>query len=124
MTRQTSLVISTITSDNIQDFRAANDVVVIGFLAAEDRKSHDLFTILAMDLRDNFLFGVTSDETLAETEQIKTPSIVVYKTFEEEKNVLELSDDSNVMIALVKTASRPLIVEFRPELHDGYFDVS
>ncbi|KUJ07474.1 thioredoxin-like protein [Mollisia scopiformis] len=121
LTRQTSPPVSIITADTMQDFKASNEVVVVAYLTGADERLHDAFISFATEMRDDFLFGVTCDEILHQKEQIKRPSIVVYNSFEDENKVHELSDDRDLMRAFVKAATRPLIVEFRPELHDSYF---
>lgn len=124
LTRRLSPIVSTITLDTLQDFKQANDVVVIGYLSPDDKKSHEAFAALAEGMRDDFLFGVTCDETLAKAEEVEIPSIGVYKKSDKERTVLDYVHDISFMAPLVKTAGRPLVVEFLPELHDGYFKVS
>jgi protein disulfide-isomerase A1 len=123
LTRQSFPTISTITADSLENFRKTSDVVVVGFFTPDDTASLEAFTSLAESMRDDYLFGVTSDDALAKAEQIKIPGIAVYKAFDEGKDVFEWTRDSRAMSALVKTAGRPLVVEFLPELHDGYINV-
>jgi hypothetical protein len=55
---------------------------------------------LATDMRDEFLFGMTTDKTIADTEHVKIPRVVVYTKFEEEKNVLEFSGNHETRCGL------------------------
>lgn len=122
--RQNSPVVSQITGSNLQDFKDTNDVLVVGYFEHDDEKSRDAFTSLAMEMRDDFLFGVASDDTLAEQEGVKIPSIAVYTKFEKEKHVLELSDNHEPMRDFMKTYGRPLIIHFDPIVHSISFGVS
>jgi protein disulfide-isomerase A1 len=62
-------MISTITADSLEDFKNASDVVVIGYFAPDDKTSHKAFTSLADSMRDDHLFGVVVDGTLAKAEK-------------------------------------------------------
>ena len=115
-------MISPITADSLEDFKNASDVVVVGYFAPDDKASHEAFTSLAYSMRDDHLFGV-ADDAVAKAEKINIPSVAVYKDFDEGKNVFELTPDVPAMIALLKDAGRPLVVEFLPELHDDYINV-
>jgi protein disulfide-isomerase A1 len=116
-------MISTITADSLEDFKSASDVVVVGYFAPDDKASHQGFTSLADSMRDDHLFGVVADDALAKAEKINIPGVAVYKAFDEGRNVFELTPDIHAMSALLKDASRPLVVEFLPELHDDYINV-
>jgi len=75
------------TADTFQDFKKANGVVVIGYLATDDKESHEKVLSLANAMRDDFLFGITSDEALANLERVSFPSLAVYKSFDDESRV-------------------------------------
>ena len=115
-------MISTITVGSLEDFKNASDVVVVGYFAPDDKASQEAFTLLAESMRDDCLFGV-ADDAVAKAEKINIPSVVVYKAFDEGKNVFELTPDVPDMSARVKRAGRPLVVEFLPELHDDCLNV-
>jgi Thioredoxin-like domain len=91
--------------------------------APDDKTSHKAFTSLADSMRDDHLFGVVADDTLAKVEKINIPGVAVYKAFGEGKNVFESTPDIDAMSAFLKNAGRPLVVEFLPELHDDYINV-
>lgn len=116
-------MISTIIAESLEDFKNASDVVVVGYLAPDDEASHKVFTSLADSMRDDHLFGVVADDALAKAENINIPGVAVYKAFDEGRNVFELTPDIHAMSASLKNASRPLVVEFLPELHDDYINV-
>ena len=90
-------------------------MVVVGYFSLDDKKSHEAFSTLAEGMRDDYLFGVTCDHTLAKTEEVEIPSIAVYKTFDERKSILRSTHDSSAMSPFVKTSAKPLVVEFLPE---------
>jgi len=66
------------------------------------------------------LFGATSDSTLAEAEGVKVPSIVLYKQFDEGKDVFSEKFDKDAISSFAKTSSIPLVGEVGPETYAGY----
>jgi protein disulfide-isomerase A1 len=122
--RQSLPTISIVTADLLQDFKSISNVVVVGYFAPDDCISYEAFKSVAEAMQEDYLFGVTNDDTLAKAEQINVPSIALYKNFDEGKNVFELTHDSQAITTFVKAASTPLVVEFLPELHASYVTVS
>lgn len=121
--RQTSPTISTVTADSLQAFRSANDVTVVGHIPSDDNASFESFHSLAKVLRDDYLFGVSHDEALAEQDHVRIPSIVVYKALEQEKETLTLTGNVEGMVTAVQEAARLLVVEYLPELHENFLKV-
>ncbi len=74
-------------------------------------------------MHDDYVFGITHDDTLAKTEQINVPGIALYKNFDEGKSVSGLTHDSQAISTFVKTEGTPSVVEFHPELYFSYVDV-
>jgi protein disulfide-isomerase A1 len=75
-------------------------------------------------LRDSYLFGATSDASLAKEAGVEQPAIVLYKTFDEGKNTYEEKFDVEAIKKFAKTAATPLIGEVGPETYSGYMEVS
>lgn len=125
MTKQSLPPVSVIESgDSLEEFKTADKVVLVGYFAADDKSSNATFTTVAEELRDTFLFGATSDETLAKAEGVKQPAIVLYKQFDEGKSTFEDGFTSEAISEFAKTASTPLIGEVGPETYAGYMAVS
>ncbi|KAK4994769.1 protein disulfide-isomerase precursor, partial [Elasticomyces elasticus] len=120
MTKQSMPSVSLIDKATIEEFKTADKVVLIGYFAADDKASNVTFTGVADSLRENFLFGATSDEALAAAEGVKQPAIVLYKTFDEGKNTFEEKFDASAITKFAQTAAVPLIGEVGPETYAGY----
>nr|OQO15965.1 Protein disulfide-isomerase [Rachicladosporium sp. CCFEE 5018] len=121
MTKQALPAVSVLGSgDALEEFKTADKVVLVGYFGADDKSSNATFNEVAEELRDNFLFGATSDVALAEAEGVKQPSIVLYKTFDEGKNVFSEGFTKETISEFAKTASTPLIGEVGPETYAGY----
>lgn len=123
MTKQSLPAVSLVNKETIEEFKSADKVVLVGFFDAKDTKSNTTFTSLGESMRDNFLFGATSDPELAEAEGVKQPGVVLYKQFDEGKNVFDGKFETEALEQFAKTASVPLIGEVGPETYAGYMAV-
>ena len=124
MTKQSMPAVSILGKDTIEDFKKADKVVLVAYISADDKKSNESYTAAANALRDNFLFGAVHEEALAKAENVKQPAIVLYKSFDEGKNVFEDKIEKDAIEKFAKTASMPLIGEIGPETYSDYMAVS
>ncbi len=123
MTKQALPAVSVLTSETLEEFKTSDKVVVVGYFAADDKTSNTTFAEAAETMRDNYLFGATSDAALAEGEGVKQPAIVLYKSFDEGKDVFEEKFDKEAISKFAKTAAIPLVGEVGPETYAGYMGV-
>jgi protein disulfide-isomerase A1 len=121
MIKQSLPAVSILTKDTLEDFKTADKVVVVAYIAADDKASNETFTALAEANRDTYLFGGVNDAAVAEAEGIKAPAVVVYKSFDEGKNVFDGEKfDQEAINEFVKASATPLIGEVGPETYSGY----
>ncbi|KAH4077328.1 protein disulfide-isomerase [Parastagonospora nodorum] len=120
MTKQALPAVSDVTKDTLEEFKTADKVVLVAYFAADDKASNETFTEVANGLRDNFLFGATSDAALAKAEGVSQPGLVLYKTFDDGKDVFTEKFDAENIKEFAKVASTPLIGEVGPETYSGY----
>lgn len=120
MIKQSLPAVSILTKDNIEEFKTADKVVLVGFIEAGDKASNETFTKVAEKLRDEYPFAATSDAELAEAEGVKAPAIVLYKQFDEGKATFTDKFDAEAIEKFAKTAATPLIGEVGPETYAGY----
>ncbi|KAF7586352.1 protein disulfide-isomerase precursor [Aspergillus hancockii] len=120
MVKQSLPAVSPVTPENLEEIKTMDKVVVIGYIASDDKAAYDVFTEFAESQRDNYLFAATNDAAIAKTEGVKQPSIVLYKDFDEKKAIYEGEIDQDAILSWVKTASTPLVGELGPETYSGY----
>ncbi|EOA89689.1 protein disulfide-isomerase precursor [Exserohilum turcicum] len=120
MTKQALPAVSEVTKDTIAEFKTADKVVLIAYFAADDKASNETFTSVANGLRDNYLFGATNDAALAKAEGVKQPGLVLYKSFDEGKDVYTEAFEADAIRSFAKVASTPLIGEVGPETYSDY----
>ncbi|KAF2260982.1 protein disulfide-isomerase [Lojkania enalia] len=120
MTKQSLPAVSDITKDSIEEFKTADKVVLVAYFAADDKASNETFTSVANGLRDTYLFGATNDAEIAKAEGVEQPAIVLYKSFDEGKDVFTEKFDKAAIESFAKVAATPLVGEVGPETYSGY----
>ena len=116
--------VSTLTSETIGEFKTSDKVVVVAYFKADDKASNTTFSEVAESMRDDYLFGATNDADLAKAEGVKQPGIVLYKTFDEGKDVFDGKFDKAEVTKFTKDSATPLVGEVGPETYAGYMAVS
>ncbi|KAF3902549.1 Calsequestrin-2 [Orbilia brochopaga] len=120
MVKQSLPAVSVLTKDTLEDFKTADQVVVVAYFKADDKKSNETFAAVAEPLRDSYLFGATSDPALAEAAGVTAPGVVVYRKFDEPVVVYDGAFEAEAITAFAKTSAVPLIGEVGPETYSGY----
>ena len=124
MTKQSLPAVSLLTSETLEEFKTSDKVVVVGFFEADDKTTNKTFTEVADTLRDDFLFGATNDAALAKAEGVKAPGVVLYKSFDEGKDVYDGKINKADITKFTKAAAMPLVGEVGPETYSAYMAVS
>lgn len=120
MTKQALPAVSVLTSETFEEFKTADQVVVVAFFEAGDKTSNTTFSEVAESMRDDHLFGASNDAKLAEAEGVKFPSVVLYKSFDEGKDIFEEKFEKEAITKFTKTSAMPLVGEVGPETYAGY----
>ncbi|KAL2441236.1 Protein disulfide-isomerase [Exophiala dermatitidis] len=120
MTKQQLPAVSLLNSENLDDFKTTDKVVVVAYIASDDKASNETYTKLADSLRDEYIFGASNDASLAKAEGVKQPAIVLYKDFDEGKNTFGGKFEDEAIKSFIKTASTPLVGEVGPGTYAGY----
>lgn len=120
MIKQSLPAVSTLTAETLPEFKTADNVVVIAYLDADDKATTDIFTTIGEAERDTYLFGIVNDAALAEADGVKAPAVVVYKKFDEGKDIYDGKIVKEDVLKFVKTAAVPLVGEIGPASYAGY----
>lgn len=122
MIKQSLPAVSVLDKDSLEDFKKADKVVLVAYVASDDKESNTTYTAAADALRDSYLFGATSDSALAEAEGVTAPALVLYKSFDEGKTVYDGKFSTEDIKEFAKAASTPLVGEVGPETYAGYME--
>lgn len=124
MTKQALPAVSLLESGSaLEEFKTADNVVLVGFFDAGDKSSNATYLHVAESLRDDYLFAATSDADLAKAEGVTPPAVVLYKSFDEGKATFEEKFDKDALSHFARTGATPLIGEVGPETYAGYMAV-
>jgi len=109
------------TVDAVNKFSGEERVVVVGFFDNKDSEDYKSFLQTAEENRESFLFGAVTgnNDVNKEFGVEKTPSVVLFKKFDEGKNVLAAADFATLSEFILKN-SVPLIDEIGPHNYKHY----
>ena len=123
--RQKLPAVSDVDSASLKSLREGNSVVVAAFLdGTKDSVLKNQFSTVAEELKDDFVFAITTDSAAIQAEGVLTPSVVVFKKAAEERTVLSGWESEQPLRDFVKKATIPAVVEFLPELYESFLAVS
>lgn len=116
MKKQALPAISTITTENLTEFKTKDSIVVVSFLSDSDKEDLDAFSKIAEQNRDSFVFGRVSDAEAAKSAGVDIPSVVLYRSFDEpEVKYTGKVSDEEALSSFIKAQSVPLIDEVGPD---------
>ncbi|KAL9545903.1 hypothetical protein MBANPS3_006923 [Mucor bainieri] len=107
MQKQAAPAVADLDASNFTEFQNSDRVVVVGY--ANDEASKAALKQVANKLRDDYLFGIVTDEALAKEHKAEFPSLVVYKQFDEGRNDQTGAFEVEAIEEFIKTNSVPLL---------------
>lgn len=96
-----------LTLESLDAFKSADDVVFVAFLDPQDSAFLQVFSEVATRYRDEFRFGTMTDQTVAESQNVKTPAVVCYRSVNGDKLATDFESDK--LEDWVKESSRPVL---------------
>jgi protein disulfide-isomerase A1 len=122
MIKQSLPAVSVLDKNSHGEFTKADKVVLVAYFEADDKETNATYSQVAETLRDSYLFGATNDASLAEAAGVKAPALVLYKSFDEGKNVFDGKFEVEKIVEFAKVSATPLIGEVGPETYSGYME--
>ncbi|KAK4699422.1 protein disulfide-isomerase A1, partial [Phenoliferia sp. Uapishka_3] len=113
MRKQSLPAVSVVNAENHEEFKAADKIVLIAYFDDSDATSKAAFYEYADNHRDDYLFGLSTDS--AKTAGVSSPSVVLYKTFDEGRNEYTGPINPAALGDFVREHSVPLLDEISPE---------
>ncbi|KAI0846228.1 thioredoxin-like domain-containing protein [Daldinia vernicosa] len=115
-------VISEVNAATLEDFKKADETVFIAYLSTDDEASKAAFADVADRYREEFTFGVATDDDALEVEKVTAPVVKCYKPLDGDIHDFDNPSDAAALEAFVKGASRPVIGELLPHNHQRFLD--
>ncbi|KAI9484602.1 thioredoxin-like protein [Zychaea mexicana] len=126
MQKQAAPAVTDLDADNFAKFKESDRVVVVAYTSPSDEKSKAAVKEVAEKLRDDYFFGLVTDEALIKEQNVeKLPSVVIYKQFDQEldggrSDWTESLEDSEKVQEFIKTNSVPLLDEIQASNFASY----
>jgi len=86
MVKQSLPAVSEVTAANHEEFQKADKLVVVAYLPTSTSEPAPEFSAAAEKHRDEYLFGLTTDEEAIKAAGVKAPAIVVYRSYDEPRS--------------------------------------
>jgi len=123
MKKQTQPAVTVLgTEEEVTAFTKEERVAVVGFFADDSSPEYNKFSEAANGLRDSFIFGAVIGAKVALLKKFEVesvPTVVLFKDFDEGKNVLPATEFDQIS-TWVKTHSVPLVDEIGPHNYKNY----
>jgi protein disulfide-isomerase A1 len=121
--RQSLPAVSDVTASNLIEFQNADKLVVLAYVSSTTKAPAPEFTATAEKLRDDYLFGITSDAAAIAAAGVTPPAIVVYRNFDE--HVTEYPNPASAatipeLEAWIQQLSIPILGEVNGETYAMY----
>ncbi|EIN10656.1 disulfide isomerase [Punctularia strigosozonata HHB-11173 SS5] len=123
MTKQALPAVSEVTAANHDDFKQADKIVAVLYVATPTDAPHAEFSATAEKHRDDYLFGISSDPAAIEAAGVTPPAIVLYRKFDEPSTVYPYPVPSTTVSDLeqwIKDLSIPVIDQVGAENYAVY----
>ena len=75
-----------VTSENHEEFKKTDKVVVVAYLSSSTQTPAAEFSATAEKHRDDYLFGMVTDESVIKAADVTPPTILVYRSFDEPRS--------------------------------------
>ncbi|KAI2609140.1 thioredoxin-like domain-containing protein [Hypoxylon sp. NC1633] len=115
-------VVSEVSTAALEDFKKADSTTFIAYLDAGDEVSKSAFAGVAERYREEFTFGMATDEATLTAEKAAAPVVRCYKHLDDDEHELTSVSDTEALERFVKEASRPIIGELLPHNHQRFLD--
>ena len=138
ITKRLGPAAKTLAAGEVEAFASATEVAAVGFFAADDSESLNAYSAVALNL-DEVPFAFTTDAEAAAGNRIRhtcnplflrfiaagvtAPAVVLYKKFDEGKNVLTGDLAEKKIAQFVELNRFPLVVPFSMEVVSRVFQV-
>lgn len=117
-------VVTTISPESIEDFTSLDDVVFIGYISSDDDTARQSFSAVAQKYRQEFTFGLASDQTVIEAGNMESPTVMCHVAGDGETRSSGSFSEPETLDKFVSEASRRVIEELTCHNHQRLIDVS
>ncbi|KAJ9456347.1 Protein disulfide-isomerase [Diplonema papillatum] len=107
-------------ADELKALKDGNKLIVTGFFKDAESDDAKAFSKFAKQHRMEYVFASVFDEKLAKADDVTVPSVVVFKNFDNLKDVLQGAFDEEKVVSFLKSASFAKFGEIGPDNYKDY----
>ncbi|KAM7221414.1 hypothetical protein V8F06_003189 [Rhypophila decipiens] len=96
------------TIENLETFKSADDVAFVVFLDSANGDATATFSKMAEKYRDEFRFGIVTDQSIAKAQDVNVPAVVCYRSIDGDK-VVGSDFEPDKLEAWIKESSRQVL---------------
>ncbi|KIM96884.1 hypothetical protein OIDMADRAFT_148084 [Oidiodendron maius Zn] len=120
MIRKDLPLISEINTDNFKEILLMWSSALIAYIDQDDDEARAVFTSFAESHQNEFIYGITTDLTLAKFDARKFPFIMLYNPLDQVNPIFQESFEISKLEAFTSKYSSPLIGPFSLETYYDY----
>ncbi|PMD60594.1 uncharacterized protein K444DRAFT_527855 [Hyaloscypha bicolor E] len=120
MIRDSLPLVLEVTTDNIEEVLLMGTSTLIAYIDEDDQKSRSVFTSFAEAHQNEFIYGITSNLTLAKSNVQKAPFVIVYSPLDQVNPIFKDTFSLDKLEAFANKYSTPLIGTFSLETYYAY----
>ncbi|KAI0320802.1 disulfide isomerase [Amylostereum chailletii] len=123
MIKQSLPAVAAVTAETLDEFKKADKIVAIAYLSSSTDAPAPQFSATAEKHREDYLFGLSTDEDAIEAAGVTPPAIVLYRSFDEPVSSYPypvLSADVEEIEKWIKVLSIPVMDEVSAENYMVY----
>ncbi|KAF5390557.1 hypothetical protein D9757_002756 [Collybiopsis confluens] len=83
MVKQSLPAVTKVTSSNLAEFKTADKLVAVAYMSSATDAPAEQFNLLAEAHRDDYLFGMSTDQDVFSADGVTPPAVVVYRSYDE-----------------------------------------
>lgn len=123
MIRQALPIVSVVNRSNFKEITSLDIAALIAYIDENDWESREVFTSISDSHRNEFIFGITSDVTLAKSDAAELPFIIIYNPLDHVNAVFDDTFGVHKIKQFISRVSTPLIGKFGLETYYAYTEV-
>lgn len=116
--------VTVISPKSIDEFKSCDDVVFIGYISSEDDTARQSFAAVAQKYRQEFSFGLVSDEAVITAGKMEAPIVMCHIIGDDETRSSGSFSGTETLDQFVSAASRRVIGELTRQNQQRLLDVS
>ncbi|KAI9188742.1 protein disulfide-isomerase precursor [Blastocladiella emersonii ATCC 22665] len=123
MRKQALPSLSVLAAKDIPAFAKKDKVVIIAHVASKDAPEYEVVAKLANQMRDDYVFGISTDKAAAAELGVKAaPALVMYRSFDEPTAEFKGVFDADELTAFIKREAVPTMDEVAPDNYMSYVE--